>query len=311
MLPVILSLETLHIFFDRLDHRYLKKQICNLLGCTSLPPDYYAVFKNITKYAMWDLDNILLLNGLKNTRKDMRELNAKDQVLTLEQFKKEKSLQVKPNEESFGIPQGSPISAILSNVYMLEFDKQLRVFCDDNKGLYMRYSDDFIVILPENCNSDLRQQVTWIQNLVATTAGLDLQEDKTQIFSYSLEQLENISSQYLKNSVKGKNVLHYLGFTFDGREVTIRDKTISKYYYRMYRKAKYIVKCKGYTKNGNRISNKNLYKLYSEKGAHNGKGNFLRYVQRASDVWGENEPISRSTKNHMKKIKRTLRNLSL
>ena len=30
--------------------------------------------------------------------------------------------------------------------------------------------------------------------------------------------------------------MEYLGFAFDGIDITIRDKTTSKYYYRMYRK---------------------------------------------------------------------------
>lgn len=90
--------------------------------------------------------------------------------------------------------------------------------------------------------------------------------------------------------LNGKNEIDYLGFTFDGKEITIRDKTISKYYYRLYRKLKTIVKNEGYTPSGKRISCKNLYEKYTVKGAHlkdsNGhiKGNFISYVQRAQKV---------------------------
>ncbi|MGN1433499.1 MAG: hypothetical protein ACI4XI_07335, partial [Ruminococcus sp.] len=60
----------------------------------------------------------------------------------------------------------------------------------------------------------------------------------------------------------------FLGFSFDGSKITIRSKTISKYYYRMYSKAKTITKNKGYTKNGKKISKENLYKRYSIRGAY-------------------------------------------
>ena len=56
-------------FFDNLDHRYLKKQLCSLLHAAALPSDYYAVFKSITAYSKWELADILELNGYENSRK--------------------------------------------------------------------------------------------------------------------------------------------------------------------------------------------------------------------------------------------------
>lgn len=51
-------------FFDNLDHQYLKQQWCSLLQVSQLPADHYAVFKNITKYSKWELDDLLELNVL-------------------------------------------------------------------------------------------------------------------------------------------------------------------------------------------------------------------------------------------------------
>ena len=210
-----------------------------------MPPDYYAVFKNITKYSTWDLESLIQLNELENTRAGVNVLNQKVQVLTPEQFKAHKKTCIHSHTESFGIPQGSPISAILSNIYMLELDKKLRCFVDENLGLYMRYSDDFIVILPIHAERPFADQLKWIQTLIQDTDGLELQEEKTQLHLYDKGRLENVSINYLSRVKEGKNLLNYLGFTFDGKVVTIRDKTLSKYYYRMYRKAKNIVKCGG------------------------------------------------------------------
>lgn len=52
------------------------------------------------------------------------------------------------NPNSYGIPQGSPISALLANVYMLDVDKKVYEIVAAQNGMYMRYSDDFIIILP-------------------------------------------------------------------------------------------------------------------------------------------------------------------
>ena len=93
-------------FFDRLDHKYLKRQLCNLLECNSLPSDYYAIFKNITKYSTWNLESLLSLNNLPDSRSGIKKLNSYEQVLTPQQFKQYKIDNVLPHNQSYGIPQG-------------------------------------------------------------------------------------------------------------------------------------------------------------------------------------------------------------
>lgn len=61
-------------FFDSLDHKYLKKQMCNVLEVNMLPPDYYAVFKNITRYSIWELTELLKINDLEDTEEDIQKL---------------------------------------------------------------------------------------------------------------------------------------------------------------------------------------------------------------------------------------------
>ncbi|OAB33137.1 hypothetical protein PMSD_15605 [Paenibacillus macquariensis subsp. defensor] len=61
-----------------------------------------------------------------------------------------KKIYIKPHSDNFGVPQGSAISAVLSNIYMLDFDKIVNDNVTEKNGLYMRYSDDFIVILPKD-----------------------------------------------------------------------------------------------------------------------------------------------------------------
>lgn len=306
-------------FFDNLDHKYLKRMLCDLLEVDKLPEDYYAVFKNITKYSKWELTDILSHYKLKNCKKDISKLNDKEIIFSINEYRNLrkndiKKVRARKNEDPFGIPQGSAISAVLSNVYMLEADKKLNEFVKVNKGLYMRYSDDIIIVFPKKTEETFKDQYDTVMEILHSIKGVELEKNKTQVFEYDNTELHSCNELVMKDVPNGLNQLHYLGFTFDGKEVIIRDKTTSKYYYRMYRKLKTIVKCKGITKNENHISNREVYEKYSIKGAclvrdtsnKKGKGNFISYVRRAQKIWGPNEPIDRSTKRHMLKIRRQL-----
>lgn len=365
-------------FFDNLDHKHLKEMLCKTLEVETLSDDWYAVYKNITKYSTWELIDILKLKGLitskdimdKNiahenalkgntykARKIMKRFDKKIEILngynikpynenskilalTKEQFKKYKKSYLKRNSNNYGIPQGSPISAVLSNIYMADFDEKLKDFVNEFKGLYLRYSDDFIIVVPKSSGTKLNNVVDFLNDLVEETTGLYLEDKKTQIYLYENQNILNIKDS--KNQYK--SYVDYLGFIFDGKEVTLRPKTVSKYYYRMYKKVNYIVKCDGFTKNGNRITCSELYKNYTQKGRNgtyikgqskkvigkNSKnkyktGNFLSYVYKADEIFNKEnkekiktenpqtpqEPITRSTKRHMLKIRRKLDKINL
>ncbi len=363
-------------FFDNLDHQYLKRMLCKVLGEETLSPDWYAIYKNITRYSTWDLIDILKLNNLitdedienkekfhkealrGDTRKSrdlikqfdekIKELNgfeiedpiqrAKKLALTKEQFKKYKKDYLKRHRDNFGIPQGSSISAVLSNVYMVEFDKKLYNFVQKFKGLYLRYSDDFIIVLPKDIHFTLDELITYLHGVVYETDKLTLEAKKTQVYSFEDSKILNIN---ITDYDKKESHIDYLGFIFDGKQVTLRPKTVSKYYYRMYKKLKTIVSSGGVTKKGNRVSYNELYNTYTQKG-RNGQydtskypekiimknknnpyksGNFFSYVQKADIIFNPEyvgrdkleppnkptnpkEPITRDTKRHMLKIRK-------
>lgn len=293
-------------FFDNLDHTYLKQQWCNLMGVQFLPEDHYAVFKNITAYSKWERDDLLALNGLPNTKAGIDELNAKSRVLSPKMYSKYKSY-IKRNSSGFGIPQGSPISGLLANVYMLNADKVIHEIVTDLSGMYMRYSDDFIIILPQIELATAKQVIGKIQSVLNTTQRLKLEPDKTQYFYYKDTDLVNCGKEFDTQANCEKNNVNFLGFTFDGKKVSVRAKTTGKYYYKMYRKAKTITNCGGYTHTGRHISCKNLYEKYSERGASGKKGNYLTYINRAQMIFGDSEDITRDTKRHMSKIRKALK----
>lgn len=292
-------------FFDNLDHVYLKKQLCSLLEVDTLSDDYYAVYKNITRYSKWELSDLLMLNGLSDSKADRKKLNFKDSVLTLKQFKKYKKQYVIPHSEPYGIPQGSAISAVLANIYMLNADKEIYDYVNCHNGIYMRYSDDFIIVIPST-KEDFKIHYNWIKRYLEALPGVELSPEKTKLFRYCDSVIVSCNNEFEPDVNNDKNILNFLGFSFNGKEITIRDKTISKYYYRMYRKAHTINKNRFVSPKGKRISCKNLYEKYSIKGAKGGKGNFLTYVCRANKAYHGQEPINRSIKNHMYKIRKAL-----
>ncbi|ASJ52491.1 hypothetical protein BP422_02375 [Brevibacillus formosus] len=293
-------------FFDSLDHTYLKKMLCSLLEVEKFPDDFYAVFKNITKFSTWDMESLLNINNLKNNPKDIIKFKQLKKAISPEQYKKYKKLYIKKNSNNYGIPQGSAISAVLSNVYMLEFDKKIKTYVSEKNGLYMRYSDDFIVILPKITLEDFKEDLIYIETVIKSVPKLQLEQDKTQLFAYSNKIIRSCNEEFLENVKNGKPFMNYLGFTFDGQDVTLRDKTVSKYYYRLYRKIKTIIKNNGVTKKGKRISSKNVYLKYSIKGSKKGKGNFITYVKRVEQIFSNEKGVAQISRKHMQKIRKQL-----
>ena len=270
----------------------------------SLPEDHYAIFKNITRYNKWELIDLLKLNDLKDTVSGRRELNSKNLVLSKQLYKNHKNHIIR-NNSGYGIPQGSPISGLLANLYMLDIDKQINDYVLSLDGLYMRYSDDFIVIVPESKSATIVFKN--IKQTINIAPRLKLQPEKTQYFKFENNKIDNCGNKFDDYADCSNHFMNFLEFTFDGCKVTIRAKTTTKYYYRMYSKAKTIAKSGGYSYKGRKISKKNLYKGYSIRGAFGRRGNYISYVERAKRIFGSNEAIDRDTKRHMQKINKALK----
>ncbi len=291
-------------FFDNLDHKYLKQQLCKILNCNKLPKDFYAVYKNITKFSSVDWNDIVNQSGKKITTRGIKSiLNSKELILNKSQFKQLKN-KIHKHDLSKGIPQGSPISAVLSNVYMIEIDKDINEFVKNKNGLYMRYSDDFIIIIPCQTNSEITSFIDFITEYFDNKSNLiTLQQDKTKLYVYQNNHIYN-HSQDKVTSIK------YLGFIFDGKNIKINPKSITKYYYRMQRKAQNITKCNWTSSKGHRISAANLYRVYAfnkKKSKSKHTQTFIDYARKAKRILNLNDPETNSLiKNHKQKIAKAL-----
>ena len=287
-------------FFDNLDHRYLKQQWCSLLKVEQLPKDHYAVFKNITRYSKWELEDLLELNGLPNSDSGRISLNKKKVVLAKEEYKRNRG-HIEKNKLSYGIPQGSPISATLANVYMLDADKLINEKVLEHNGFYMRYSDDFMIVLPEQEGYEIFREVI---EIIKGIPNLYLENKKTQFFRVDLPSVINVSREFAADADDSKKKINFLGFSYDGKYISIRAKTVGKYYYRMNRKAKAIAG------NKDMVGADNLYKRYSERGATGKRGNFFTYINNAEKEFGKEEKIRHDVRRHMSKIRKRLKQKS-
>lgn len=278
-------------FFDNLDHQILKRQWCNTIGLEKLPEDHFAVFKSITKYSKVDKNKTYETLGIsKNNPKYNRR-----RICTPAEFRnkiREGGLVI-VNKAGKGIPQGSPISALLSNIYMLDFDVAMKKYAKERSGYYFRYCDDMLFIIPTKYKNDLAGDVVKsIKHL-----KVDINPKKTEIRDFSLKDGVLVASMPLQ----------YLGFIFDGCSVFLRSSSLARYSERMKRGVR-LAKATMESKNKIRAARgeplrplfkKKIYARYS----HIGRRNFLTYGYRAAKIMG-----SKAIKRQLKPLQSRLEN---
>lgn len=259
-------------FFDTLDHQLLKDAWCKILNTDLLSEDHYSVFKNITKFSGVDKEKLYdLLKISKNNPK-----NKRYSICSFNEFRDvvRKSGLIIPNKSGCGIPQGSPISALLSNIYMLNFDIDMKAYVDSVGGEYYRYCDDMLFIVPS-------EEI----NKVAGIAEKELFKLKVTL---NIKKTERRTFSSTADKIVSDKPLQYLGFIFDGHNVYIRSSSLSRYSDRMRRGVK-LAKATMKSKNKIRVikgmEKKGLFKekIYARY-AHVGKRNFLTYGYRAARI---------------------------
>lgn len=250
-------------FFESFDHKLLKQRWKAVLGVDELPPDHYNVFKAITRYSWVERDALFEKFGI--TKK--KQKNWREPICTPEQFRSivrrgESGVRlIQSKNDGKGIPQGSPISALLSNVYMLPVDRRMAALARDRGGHYLRYSDDIIVI----CAGERREEMEKALEEAMKGARLELHDG---VGKRSACQISRATDGELSCNPP----LQYLGFCYDGRYVRIRSQTVAKFLRRMrkaVRREIYLAERRAAAGGDARVRKKKLYSRFTHLGTKN------------------------------------------
>ncbi len=318
-----------HSFFDSLNHKILKKNLMKILNMQDgLSADWYAVYKSLIHATFFDLDELAEYKCVKRktlqykdsrpkillSQKEMRKLK-KSKLHKYEEIIESNNLVI--DKSKIGIPQGTSISALFANAYMIEFDKKLSDYVNSVNGFYRRYSDDIILIVPYTEKEKLCSIFEKEKNAVE----LFVSSKKTRRFHV---RNGNIDEVILKNgeSEDSRKIIEYLGFSYDGNKILIKDASLNKFYRRLDERLYLLRDIKITT--GKLLGIKRFYSLYTHLGeaarvryARHKKSktenfkhsNFITYVNKASRIIG-NLDIKHQVSKHWKHVENFIHNIN-
>lgn len=308
-LVIALDIES---FFDNLDHKQLKKAWIKVYGDT-LPKSHYKVFKAITKYSYVHKEEVLNALGLNKSKKLPFPLCDNDEFAKKIRTNKKETSLIKNNPNNYGIPQGTAISAFLSNIYMLEFDIKIKKYIESLNGTYRRYSDDILFIVPISSGTDTSHVLSEILNhtentLNSTDNKLSISDKKTVVSLFKNGILDNKVSFKIDNKEFKSDIIQYLGFTYNGSKILLRDSTLARYWQRTKKEIRRSI-ARAYVrevKNGFTYPCKPkrefVYEQFTKLGH---KYNFINgYIHQAIVKMGDKQGIEKQLRNHLDKVKK-------
>lgn len=288
-------------FFDSLDHKTLKKAWCYILSSKSLPKAHFNIYKSLVNFSFIDLNDVMEIKGISHYNElRRRESNAFSNGIKefKDDFVSKGVIQKNPFKNSrgkpTGIPQGTPISALLANLYLYQFDYALVDKLRRARfSFYRRYSDDLAIVCHPNEAEEIHD---FIVEQIETTCKLKMHEEKTKLFRFqSKGSIRTVEQIQLDGKKIGDRPLEYLGFSFDGKVISLKSKSLAKYYRKMKRATQVrawrtsiaIFKSKEFPKTDTLFWKKKLFLNYSHLGKNRRNGNYLTYADRAARVMKE------------------------
>lgn len=216
-------------FFDNIDHLRLRKALCSVLNMSELPDEIEYMIKNLTVYRFVEEDK--LFKELKRLKKPYHVripgTNSATRICKLEDFNRhiDNGSFIQKNIAGRGIPQGSPVSGLLANISLLEFDSWVQAqLTSYDIQFYQRYSDDIIVVCPidkiEKVYADI---IAELRN-----HGVSASTKKTEAFTKRHGKLDNIVSTLESRANTRRQNVQYLGLEWNGEQITLRPSTISR-----------------------------------------------------------------------------------
>jgi hypothetical protein len=302
-------------FFDRLSHSILKQRWQATLGATRLPADHFNVFRSLTDFAWVDRNRAYRACGVSphNPKpKDQWRTRICSPGMFRERIRDGGLIWGNPDRnQGRGIPQGAPISALLSNVYMLDFDTVMQAAVSAEGGLYRRYCDDIIIVVPPHAKDAIEQ----LAGAQIAAVGLAINPGKTTRAEFP--------AGAAAAALDGERT-QFLGFDFDGVRRMIRASSLTRYYGKMRRGVN--LARQTWRKHNRRedeagvlrsdLKTRQLFIRYSYlinrrfrslPDGHERQGeNFITYAYRAASEMNAPE-IKRQVRNHLTKLKAAIR----
>lgn len=274
-------------FFSELNHNQLKLAWCDLLKEPKLPKDHFNVYKATAKF-QYILRDELRLKGATGGRRngfderrlaEIRKVHGKECFFeSIQDFRNAiANGKIKIYKRPFvkddvpvGIPQGLPISAVLANLYLYQFDiAVLNNVVKGMGGFYRRYSDDILIV----CQKDQAEKIKLFIKEEIAKSKVDISDEKTEMYTFKKALIGNknarvICVQEQKDGTTKNKPLTYLGFEFYGDKPLLKSANLAKFYRRMIyavkRKAMLAVKIAEVTGETPVIYKGRLKRLYSK-----------------------------------------------
>lgn len=240
-------------YFDHIDHKKLKEKWIKVIG-EKLPPDQFKLYKALTEYSYVSKNSILrkydvdlkklahppstlldLIPGKKDYEKYQR---LRDDRLIVTNNKPDKK-----TGRLFGIPQGSGMSALLSNIYLIDFDKDLNERAKNEGFFYRRYCDDILIVCESDKAKTLQNEII---EKIQDEYHLEIQDKKVELTEFRPNSKGIIRAFNKKKQLKAGlpntdanneslfyKPLQYLGFEYNGQNIYIRSSSLSRYFRKM------------------------------------------------------------------------------
>lgn len=288
-------------FFETIDHEHLKKCWADLLGLTRLPPDHFQVFKAVTNYSYASVSDIKKALGLKDQEQLPKPIfkTPNEMRSVLRQRRPDGTNLITRNSENYGIPQGSPMSALLSNISMMDFDAAMAHYAASVGGLYRRYSDDILLAVPvrkyQEATEELSRRICDIPGPVSENT------DKRVVSVFDQHGRLRRGSITLGGMRVNSRILQYLGFLFDGERVTIRSQTLARYWRKLTRGVRAAKRRAKKNPVDGKVFKRKIYRRFS----HLGKRNLHSYKRNAISKMSY-DGISRQFSNNWRQLQKEI-----
>ncbi len=269
-------------FFDNINHKLLKENLCKILNIERLDVGLFKVFKSLTKYRYIEWTHFEDKNIYRKIKQNKYAIYRALAGVFVE------------NKTNKGIPQGSPISGLLANILLINFDNDVKI--NFPEIFYRRYSDDLVFV----CKKVQEEELLKFIDVKINESFLKINAKKSFIsyFKYNNGKIvcEKVTDGLHKTL--GRNYVDYLGLEFEGSKVFLRKNTIQKL------KRKQISKVEKQVSNTLKQTRRKPKKVKGVKVKN--RSNYFKKAVQVVDNPGINNQVLKVTKDRNKVKQKTL-----